>query len=730
MKDKKGVFAKMLKNLLIKTKLRINTFIVTLGFLVVLGMSYHYTNQLNSDYLKSKHTAQQVDYLKSILIGGEIINSQIKGYAIDPISLEPIEQTQFGIEKVKQFSTKQKELQNSLFIPYIDETESLIKFAKQNNFITPQQVQSLEQKWKPLYHNVITKTKKLKKEKVVLAKKFKESLESFFYSVVSVILICLAIVILLSYIISKGVLQSLNIFREAMKSLSQGSGVSKITLQNQDETAQISEYFNLYIDNITKGLEKDKQVIVEVQEVIEKVNSGLYNTKVLSKANSKEINELVESLNHMINTGSANLTILSQTLIAYGNSQFDHKIPQMKGLTGLISSLLMGVQATGNTISEILALIEQSNKKLIHSSQTLTDSSINLSQSSNSQAASLEQTAAAIEEVTTTIAHTVENTIKMDQYAKELEKSASAGKELANQTTHSMDEINEQVNAIHEAITVIDQIAFQTNILSLNAAVEAATAGEAGKGFAVVAGEVRNLASRSADAANEIKKLIESATQKTDQGKQVSTTMIQGYSELMDKISLTTELINDVTNGSKEQQEAMIQINDAITSLDQNTQKNADEATQISEMAKANQQLAKTLQIAIERTSFDRDVGKRVCDVNKMFDISKLKLNHITFKDEAFQKAQIGNQFKVKDHHECALGKWIDQHEDESFAKTQEWEELKKVHERVHKEVQNVVDITAKGTTNETLFQTATEAEKNIKNVFHSLDKIREVNCQ
>jgi methyl-accepting chemotaxis protein len=86
--------------------------------------------------------------------------------------------------------------------------------------------------------------------------------------------------------------------------------------------------------------------------------------------------------------------------------------------------------------------------------------------------------------------------------------SSNDGEKLAEQTTEAMNEIDEEVNAINEAITIIDQIAFQTNILSLNAAVEAATAGEAGKGFAVVAQEVRNLASRSAEAANEIKELV------------------------------------------------------------------------------------------------------------------------------------------------------------------------------------------------------------------------------
>ena len=102
--------------------------------------------------------------------------------------------------------------------------------------------------------------------------------------------------------------------------------------------------------------------------------------------------------------------------------------------------------------------------------------------------------------------------------------------------TESMEEINEQTSSIADAITVIDQIAFQTNILSLNAAVEAATAGEAGKGFAVVAQEVRNLASRSAEAAREIKALVENANSKADEGKQIANKMITGYSKLNENI--------------------------------------------------------------------------------------------------------------------------------------------------------------------------------------------------
>jgi methyl-accepting chemotaxis protein len=183
----------------------------------------------------------------------------------------------------------------------------------------------------------------------------------------------------------------------------------------------------------------------------------------------------------------------------------------------------------------------------------------------------------------------------MAKYAAKVTNSAGSGEELATNTMGAMDEINEEVTSINEAITVIDQIAFQTNILSLNAAVEAATAGEAGKGFAVVAQEVRNLASRSAEAAKEIKNIVEAATVKANAGKDITKNMLDGYKDLNIDISKTLGLINDVDSASKEQQAGIEQINDAVTRLDQQTQTNAAAALETNDIAIATEQLSASI---------------------------------------------------------------------------------------------------------------------------------------
>ena len=719
----------MLKNLLIETKLKLNAAIVVFGLIILGLLSYTSIHKLVEKYNVSNQITQKVNSYKSIFIGGLLVSSGSFSYAFDPINEKPIKSAKLGLNKVIKFNKNLKSNELVSLEQFKNVSSKILDEAIVNQYIVPDDVKKLKKSWQPLKVEIMSTLNKLKKQQVVLAKEFKEELTHLFVKILIVILIITAFVMGISFLISKGIIKSLGILENSMKDLADGKNSKNIDIINKDETSIIAEYFNIYMENMKKGIEQDTKVISEVKNVIEKINSGLFNTIVHGHASSKEVEELVQELNYMIETTSSNLNELNKIVIAYGNSQFDYKVTKLDGVTGLIASLLLGIRATGNTVSELLALIDNSNKRLIYGSKDLSKSSQNLSQSSNSQAASLEQTAAAVEEVTSTIANSTQNTIEMSNYAKEVTISVENGKDLANKTANSMDEITKEVSLISDAISIIDQIAFQTNILSLNAAVEAATAGEAGKGFAVVAQEVRNLASRSAEAANDIKALVESANMKAIEGKTISSDMINGYSKLNDNIVNTMELIDKVTVASKEQQEAMIQINDAISLLDRATQQNAQEASSINQMAVNNEELAANLQIAIDRTSFKKECKKRVCDINMIFDTAKLKLNHLTFKDDAFNKSGDGVKFTVKDHHSCALGDWIDKHEDEEFAKSESWKNLKEAHENVHTMTQDVVNLHVDGSNNDQIFAAASKVEDNIDIVFNKLNTIREVNC-
>ena len=350
--------------------------------------------------------------------------------------------------------------------------------------------------------------------------------------------------------------------------------------------------WNQQIKSFDKRAKDDMRVLGEIVLTADKVEKGIYKSRITASSENPTIHTLKNTLNKMLSSIEDSNSRILRVVNSYTNDDFTDYIRVVDNYKDDMKLLMESINILGKELGNSARNNYYNGDTLEKSSSTMTSSMNNLATKANEQAASLEQTAAALEEITSITRNNTQNATKMGELGQIVKKSVQTGEELASKTALSMDEINEKVKAINSAITVIDQIAFQTNILSLNAAVEAATAGEAGKGFAVVAQEVRNLANRSAEAAREIKNLVEEATIKANDGKLISSDMIDGYKELNKNISETINIIEDVSGASKEQMLRIEQINQAVNMLDRVTQENAFESNQIKEISQSVSKLA------------------------------------------------------------------------------------------------------------------------------------------
>ncbi|WP_193216029.1 methyl-accepting chemotaxis protein [Aliarcobacter butzleri] len=414
----------------------------------------------------------------------------------------------------------------------------------------------------------------------------------FFYNIVLLGILLVFVQIILYFIIARDITKNIDkfitYFKEFLDFITyKQNQIEKVEIVGNNEFSEMTREINLVIDKFDRRFKDDMKVIGESVLVFDKLKKGTYNIRIRSNTTNPMINTLKVTINETIDYLEKYMREIEKILLSYTSNDYKNRINISKDIAN--PSRLLKVMESVNTLGETLGNLAKqnlSNGEQLENNSTIMKSSMQkLAQKTNEQSASLEQTATAVEQISSITRNNTQNAQKMSSLGETVKSAAQTGYNLADKTTFSMDEINEKVSAINEAISIIDQIAFQTNILSLNAAVEAATAGEAGKGFAVVAQEVRNLANKSSEAANEIKVLVESATLKANEGKVIAQEMQDGYKSLHSHITETLSIIEDVSIAAKEQMKGIEQVSDTIVTLNKITKENESETIQITSIA-------------------------------------------------------------------------------------------------------------------------------------------------
>lgn len=275
-----------------------------------------------------------------------------------------------------------------------------------------------------------------------------------------------------------------------------------------------------------------------------------------------------------------------------------------------IGRLYASLAAMQQGLAETVTTVRDSSESIYQGTQSIAHGNNDLSARTEQQAASLQESAASMEEFASTVSQNADNASQASRLAGEATRTAQQGGEVVDEVTATMHEISQGSRRVAEIIGTIDSIAFQTNILALNASVEAARAGEHGRGFAVVAQEVRSLASRSGDAAGEIRGLIETSVTQVEAGTERANRAGQTMAEVVASVQRVSDIMDEIAAASAEQNEGIGQVNDAIAQLDQVTQQNAGLVQQAASAANQLEAEASRLRAAVNHFQ----LGERTTD--------------------------------------------------------------------------------------------------------------------
>jgi len=340
-------------------------------------------------------------------------------------------------------------------------------------------------------------------------------------------------------------------------------------------------------------------VEAEVQGVVQATARGDFSKAIAEEGKSGFFLTLATALNAGFAGTRSTLTEIGRVmgLVAQGDLT-----ATMDGqYEGQFAEIRDSIEVTVTQLRSLIGQIQQAAGQINTAASEIAAGNQDLSARTETQAANLEETAASMEELTATVKQNADSARQANQLASGAAGVAEQGGEVVGKVVTTMREIEDSSKRVADIISTIDGIAFQTNILALNAAVEAARAGEQGRGFAVVASEVRSLAGRSAQAAKEIKELIEASVETVGEGSRLVQQAGATMAEIVGSVKRVTDIMAEISAASAEQSSGIEQVNQTITQMDETTQQNAALVEEATAAARSMEDQAQQLAEAVGR---------------------------------------------------------------------------------------------------------------------------------